>query len=140
VRAVDAAGNVDPTPASFSWAVLPPIDTSITSGPSGLTASTSATFAFSSTYMNVTYECSLDGAAFVACANPVTFAPLAQGAHSLRVRAVAMTAEIDTTPAMAAWTIDTLSPMAPVITYPADGSTIGTTTVDVTGTSEPNSA
>src|SRR5207237_3745351 len=55
-------------------------------------------------------------------------------------RSVAMTGEIDTTPAMAAWTVDTVAPMAPVITYPADGSTIGTTTVDVAGTSEPNSA
>ena len=61
----------------------------ITSGPSGLVASTSASFAFSSSESGVAgYQCSLDGGAFAACTSPKSYSGLAQGARSFQVRAV----------------------------------------------------
>ncbi|MFP2913772.1 hypothetical protein ACLESD_54085, partial [Pyxidicoccus sp. 3LFB2] len=74
VRARDPAGNVDPTPATYTWTVdTAPPDTAIVSGPAAVTASTTATFDFSSPDSPVTYECQLDGAAYVPCTDPVTF-------------------------------------------------------------------
>ena len=49
VRATDQAGNVDPTPAARSFTVdTQPPDTTISSGPSGLTNDSTPTFEFSS--------------------------------------------------------------------------------------------
>ena len=70
VRAIDAAGNVDPTPPTWSWMIeasTPPIDstppqTSITSGPSGTTTATTANFTLSSNEVGSSFECKLDKA------------------------------------------------------------------------------
>ncbi|MBL8916117.1 MAG: OmpA family protein [Archangium sp.] len=111
VRAIDAAGNVDLTPASRSWTIdtVPP-DTSITSGPSGTTASTSATFAFTSPDATATFQCSLDGAPFTACASPNNLTGLADGSHTYQVRAVDPSGNVDPTPASRTWTVDTTAP------------------------------
>jgi large repetitive protein len=73
VRAVDEAGNADPTPASHTWTEEPdtvPPETTIGSGPEATTVSTSARFTFSANEPNSRFECSLDGAAFEACTSP----------------------------------------------------------------------
>lgn len=82
-----------------------PPDTTIVSGPSGRTESTSALFEFSSSEAGVTYECNLDGAGFVPCSNPVTFAGLSAGEHTLEVRARDAAGNVDPTPARATWTV-----------------------------------
>ncbi|WP_368670353.1 Ig-like domain-containing protein [Myxococcus sp. AM011] len=106
----DAAGNASPpTQVSFIVDTVAP-DTTIVSGPSGLTTSTSATFTFNATETPVTYECSLDGAAFTACATPVTFSGLAQGNHTLAVRARDVVGNQDASPATRAWTVDSVAP------------------------------
>ena len=77
------AGNVDPTPASFSWSIdTTPPETSIDSGPPDPTNSSSATFTFSADEAGSTFECSLDGAPFGACA--AEYDDLADGGHTLR--------------------------------------------------------
>ncbi|MFP2964292.1 hypothetical protein ACLEPN_42965, partial [Myxococcus sp. 1LA] len=53
----------------------------------------------------MTYECSLDGAAYVACTDPVTFTGLAQGSHTLSVRAIDAAGNLDDTPATYTWTV-----------------------------------
>lgn len=111
VRAIDAQGNTDATPASYSWTVeAPPPDvtapeTTINSGPDLTTVNTSATFTFSSDEADATFECALDGASFAACTSPVTFAALAVGPHALQVRAVDAAGNIDATPASYTWTV-----------------------------------
>ncbi|WP_082282730.1 Ig-like domain-containing protein [Myxococcus hansupus] len=138
VRAVDAAGNVDPTPATHTWTVdTTPPSTSITTSPAAITNATSATFGFASDSSPVTYECSLDGAAFAACANPVTFSSLGQGSHTLAVRAVDAAGNVDPTPATHTWTVDTAAPDAPVITAPANGVSVPTQQPVISGTAEP---
>ena len=65
VRAVDLAGNVDPTPASFTWTVVGPPVTSFVSGPAPASTASAATFVFTSDQPGSTFECSLDGNSFV---------------------------------------------------------------------------
>ncbi|MBS1151779.1 MAG: Cable pili-associated 22 kDa adhesin protein [Myxococcaceae bacterium] len=138
VRARDAAGNRDPTPAQQTWEVLPAIDTTIVSGPPALTRLAAAPFDFSSNTANVTYECSLDGSSFATCTDPATFT-VPDGPHSLQVRAKASATSFDTSPATHRWTVDTLPPGAPLISSPTNGSTVGITPVAITGTGEPGS-
>lgn len=106
-RAADSFGNVDPTPASFTWTVVDttPPDTAIDSGPSGTVSTASATFAFSSADAGARFECALDTAAFTACTSPVTYSGLASGSHRLQVRAIDAAGNADPTPATRSWTV-----------------------------------
>ncbi|MGE0726051.1 MAG: Ig-like domain-containing protein, partial [Alphaproteobacteria bacterium] len=121
VRAVDAAGNADATPAAATWTVdtLPP-GTTILQGPAAATNQTSAVFDFGSGDAGVTYEASLDGGGYSAVPDPATFGGLAEGAHTLLVRAVDAAGNSDPTPASRIWTIDTTAPPAPAVTGFAD--------------------
>jgi hypothetical protein len=105
VRASDAAGNVDATPASQSWTVVVPPDTSISAGPSGTVTSTSASFSFTSTQNGSTFTCSLDGATFSACTSPIAYTNLSNGSHTFQVAAIYQ-GITDPTPASRTWTIN----------------------------------
>ena len=54
-----------------------------------------------------TFQCSLDGAAFAACASPLTTALLADGEHTFAVRARDAAGNVDATPATQTFEIDT---------------------------------
>jgi peptidoglycan/xylan/chitin deacetylase (PgdA/CDA1 family) len=103
---------------SFSTAAAPPPpdttppDTTIDSGPSGTVSSTSASFAFSSSEPNSTFECALDGAANSSCTSPNAYTGLASGSHAFSVRATDAAGNVDPTPATRTWTIDTTAPPA----------------------------
>ena len=132
VRATDGAGNVDATPASrnFSVEVPPPPqdttlpETTIDSGPSGITDSTSASFTFSSPESGSTFECSLDGSAFEPCSSPQSYTHLSEGSHSLEVKATDQGINTDPTPASRMWTVDTTTPETTITSGPADGATL----------------
>jgi hypothetical protein len=62
------------------------------------------TFAFSSPQANVTFECSIDGAALTACTSPLT-KKLRKGKHTFAVRAVNASGEPDASPATYAFKI-----------------------------------
>ena len=111
VRAIDEAGNVDSTPASRIFTVdTEAPDTTIHSGPSGPTASDSATFTFTSGDGTATFECSFDGSAWYACSSPQSFFLLAQGPHSFQVRGVDGLGNEDLTPATRNFQVDTVAP------------------------------
>jgi regulation of enolase protein 1 (concanavalin A-like superfamily) len=78
-------------------------DTRIHAGPRGPGKTNSATFRFSSTEENSTFECSLDGAAFSPCSSPATYTDLARGKHRFRVRATDAAGNTDPTPATRVW-------------------------------------
>jgi len=123
VRAVDGAGNVDPTPASYTWTLdTTAPTTTIMSGPSGLVNSTSAAFVFTSNEGAATFECSVDGAAFAACAATFTLTGLAQGGHTLQVRAVDAAGNRDLSPASASWSVDSIAPTVAISSPTASGS------------------
>jgi hypothetical protein len=110
VRAIDLAGNVDPTPATYAWTVLPPPDvtppqTTITGGPAANSPVTNASFTFTANEAGVSFECSLDGAAFVACASPRAYTNLSTGAHTFAVRGTDEAGNVETPPVTYAWTV-----------------------------------
>jgi hypothetical protein len=120
VRAIDAAGNVDPTPASQAWTIdTTAPDTGIQSGPSGATPSKSASFEFSSPETGAQLECRLDGAAWTACSSPTAYTSLTEGSHSFEVRALDAVGNADSTPAVRNWTVDTIAPGTAIDTGPA---------------------
>jgi hypothetical protein len=112
VRATDAAGNTDATPATRSWTVstAPPPDTTppntaIDSGPSGTVSSTSASFTFSSTEAGSTFECKLDSGAYALCTSPKNYTNLSRGSHTFNVRAKDGAGNVDPTPAARTWKV-----------------------------------
>jgi hypothetical protein len=126
VRVRDAVGNLDPSPATRTWSVdLTPPETTILTGPTGLVAQASASFTFSSNETGVTYACSFDGAAFVACDSPETAMALAQGAHTFGVRATDAAGHTDGSPASRAWTVDTIAPGITITSGPAQNGASG---------------
>lgn len=111
VRAVDAAGNADPTPAAAGFTVdssLP--DTVITSGVSGATQLTTLVYEFVGTIAGSTFECRFDGSDWTPCNSPVGYASLADGEHSFAVRAIDPLDQVDATPATRTAVVDTLAP------------------------------
>lgn len=133
VRAIDKAGNVDPTPASYTWSVdtLVP-DTTIAAYPSNPWGSTSASFTFNSSDMSATFEASLDGAAFSPATNPVSFTGLAEGSHTFQVRAVDAAGNRDSTPASYTWTVDCTGPSVSISAPSAAVTAGGSITYTVT--------
>jgi uncharacterized protein YhfF len=135
VRAIDQAGNVDPTPAAENWTVdVTPPDTSVSSGPANPTKQTSATLAFTATEAGSTFECSLDGAAFTPCSSPISYLGLAAGAHGFQVKARDAAGNIDPTPASYSWTIDLAAPDTVVSSGPASPTNQTSATFTFTAT------
>jgi hypothetical protein len=65
------------------------LDVTITGGPEGTVADTSAVFSFTANVRGATFECSLDGAAPARCTSPITYTGLADGNHTFLVNAEA---------------------------------------------------
>ena len=112
VRATDAAGNTDPTPAERTWIVDTVVpDTEITSAPPNPARSAKATITSQSSEPNSTFRCSLDGGEFKACPSDKSYASLGEGAHTFRVRAFDPAGNADPTPAEYTWTVDAFGPL-----------------------------
>jgi hypothetical protein len=128
VRAKDTAGNLDATPASFTWTVAvppppPPAEdntppqTSITGKPSTVTTATTAKFTFAANESGSSFECKLDDGTWVACKSPMTYSEIEEGEHEFRVRAVDKAENVDGTPAAYEWEVET-TPTTPPPTEP----------------------
>ena len=123
VRARDGAGNVDPTPSSQTFTVdTTAPETTISSGPAGLTNNNRPTFAFSSE-TGATFECRVDSGAFALCTSPSTTAALGDGAHTFQVRAVDLAGNKDGSPASRTFTVDATPPETTITGGPAAAST-----------------
>jgi hypothetical protein len=84
-----------------------PPESTIVSGPPGAVGGASASFAFSSSEANSTFECRLDGDAYGGCTSPMSYANLSEGSHTFEVRATDAAGNTDATPASRTWTVDT---------------------------------
>ena len=139
VRATDAAGNTDPSPASVSFTVdTTPPDTTIDSGPSGMTNDNTPSFAFSSE-QGASFECRLDSnqeTDFQPCNSPLTTSPLSDGPHAFDVRAIDNSQNHDPTPASHSFTVDTIAPDTSIDSGPPAGPTTGDNTPTFTFSSE----
>src|SRR5205085_9605791 len=68
VRATDAAGNTDASPATYTWTVdTAAPDTSITSAPTNPSNDTAPSFSFTSPESGSTFECRVDGGSWPRC-------------------------------------------------------------------------
>jgi DNA-binding beta-propeller fold protein YncE len=115
-RAGSMAGSV----SMFSVSA-PSLDTSIISGPPAATAARTATFTFDANYPS-TFECRLDNGSFASCATGVSYAGLAEGRHTLAVRAKDLLGNIDASPASRSWRVDLTAPAAASLAQPADAA------------------
>jgi hypothetical protein len=102
--ATDRAGNTSTCSAARTYVEdsrAP--QTTITSGPSGVTLEPSPTFGFASSEPGSTFECRFDSEPFATCSGPnashTPAAPLESGAHTFEVRAVDRALNIDPSPA-----------------------------------------
>jgi hypothetical protein len=132
VRATDASGNADSTPATSSWTVqaLPDTtapNTSITEGPNSLTTSPNASLSFTSSESGSTYACKLDGDSWASCTSPKDYAGLSLGDHTFAVRATDAAGNTDATPATSEWTVqvsaDTTAPDTSITAEPSSPTT-----------------
>jgi hypothetical protein len=123
VRSVDAAGNVDATPAGRTWTVdTPRPSPTITDSPARLTNRTTASFSFSASPAPDHFECRLDTPTFSACASPQLYSGLRDGSHTYAVRAVS-TGGSRGVATQYIWTIDTVAPQTTIASAPSAPST-----------------
>ncbi|WP_426753302.1 adventurous gliding motility protein AgmC [Myxococcus sp. Y35] len=135
VQARDLAGNRDPSPATYVWEVdSKRPETTIVDKPALFDRSERSQFSFGSDESDVAYQCSLDGSTFAPCDNPISFAGLAEGSHTLQVRAVDSVGNEDDSPVRYDWTVDDTPPEVPTLEFPAAGSIVETRTPQFRGT------
>jgi hypothetical protein len=116
VRATDSLGHVG-LATVYEWTIdTTPPATTITSEPTGVTSSHSATFAFASSEAPSSFACSLDGGGFGPCVSPKSYGGLADGQHAFQVRATDVVGNTDPTPAAYSWQV--VTPVVPDTTPP----------------------
>ncbi len=136
VRAIDSAGNIG-TATSVSWTVdLTGPTSTLTSIPSALTSSTSASFTFTANDTGggsvSSIECSADNATFAACNSPIALSSLTAGAHTFRVRAIDTAGNIGTE-ITHGWTIDQTAPTTTIGSGPATLTRLSTANFTFSG-------
>ncbi|RUO92357.1 hypothetical protein D7Y11_15045 [Corallococcus sp. AB018] len=141
VRSKDLLGLLtDPTPATYSWTIdLTPPKTTFTSTPPAFTNALISTFAFKSSEPNSTFTCALDSGLALPCASPYLTLLLADGPHTLAVRARDAAGNQETEATTYSWTVDTVAPAIPRVTSVTPGATVAVSPSEVSGRGEPGS-
>jgi hypothetical protein len=137
-----------PTPEASPPADTTAPQTTIGNGPAAVTTATTASFSFSSSEANSSFECKLDTGSWRACASPKAYSGLATGVHQFSVRAIDSAKNVDTTPATQGWTVIAIDPEPPADTTPPEtsisdgpGATTTSTSASLTfSSSESNSS
>jgi hypothetical protein len=116
VKASDQAGN-KALVVTDSWIVSTgkPGVPSLSGQPSASTTARDAVIAFTGA-SGAVFRCSVDGGSYADCASPVSLTGLGDGAHSLAVKQVDA-AGTQSDAATAAWTVDTVAPISPSISF-----------------------
>lgn len=115
----DMVTAVDPAPGGPP----PAPDTTITAGPPPVTALHDASFTFTSTQPESSFECRLDSAPLAACSSPVVHTSLAEGNHTFEVRAVSPQSGPDPSPASRSWSVDSIAPVIASVSHTTASST-----------------
>ncbi len=137
VRATDAAGNTDSTPASRSFTVdTTEPTTTITAEPEPSILGAAADVEMTADEPVARFECALDGAAFATCSSPHSFTGMALGDHELRVRAVDLVGNVESSPQVVYVTRE--APQPPEPEPPADDPGAGDETPGPDDPSDPS--
>ncbi len=115
---------------------ITPPDTNIVSTPQDPTSSTLATFEFISTENDSTFKCKLDTGHWYSCTSPEILTGLAEGSHVFKVYAIDSAGNIDSTPAVYTWTIDTTPPDTSITSFPQNPTCYTYATFTFTSTEE----
>jgi len=131
VRATDAAGNTDDSPATYTWGISATLPlTTIETKPTNPSKNTTGDFTFTNTISAVTYECKLDSGAWASCGASYTTPTLADGSHTLSVRASESITDagviVEDPPVTYTWIIDTVAPDTTIATQPSNPSSSAT--------------
>ncbi len=114
---------VDPTPVVVEFTVdTTAPQTEIEAAPSGTIDVAEATLKFSAEEATTTFECRLDSAdpaAWKPCSSPATFSGLGDGPHKIEVRSIDAADNVDPTPSVVAFAVDTTPPETTVDTAPS---------------------
>jgi hypothetical protein len=121
VKATDVDSNTDPTRACRTWTIdnVAP-DTTIVIKPDDPSASPVAQFTFTSSQSGSTFECQIDGGAWLGCGSPKAYT-LGSGQHTFNVRATDPAGNLDASPASYTWTITPVSDCEDADVTAADG-------------------
>ncbi len=124
IDVIDQAGNASSQVTSTTDGSSVTFDktdpnTTIDSGPVSPSNSTTAAFTFSANEVGSTFECKIDGGSFTSCASPKSYSSLSEGSHSFQVRAIDPAGNVDGSPSVTGWDIDTTSPNTTIDSAPA---------------------
>lgn len=114
-------GNLHPAPSSGRVILLgdgTPPQTDIIGMPQSPASSTSASFQAASNEVGSSFQCDLDSSGWIDCLSRIELANLAEGGHTLAVRARDSSGNIDPVPAVYYWIVDTASPRADLASAP----------------------
>lgn len=103
-----------------------PPDTMITVTPLYVEGSNQAIFTFGASGGGESFECRLDGGAWVPCEPPLIYSDLSDGSHTFEVRAIDDKGNADPEPAGFFWEIDTVPPETAIESYPSSPTTSAT--------------
>jgi hypothetical protein len=134
VRAVDAVGNKDSSHAIFIWTIdTTPPDTNFALAPDPMSRDRHPSFAFQASEPDSTFQCVLDSVPLAHCAD---FPPLRDGPHSFEVQARDVAGNVDTSPAIHTWLLDSKAPATPILQEPAPGQKLFTSSPRFSGTAD----
>jgi Tol biopolymer transport system component len=97
------------TSASWQADSTPPL-TTISAGPSGPVNADRPTFQFASSELGSTHQCRIDNGSFASCTSPFQPASLPEGEHTFTVRATDPAGNVDPTPPVRTFVVDTTPP------------------------------
>lgn len=105
-------------PLALSAPTDQPQPPTIDSKPQSLSTDRSPSFAFSDSDLTVvSFECQLDGLAFVPCTSPQSYSNLVDGSHTFEVKALDAALNASDTTSYT-WTVDGTPPPAPAVSGP----------------------
>lgn len=128
----DWAGNSVETPRHTVTVDLTAPGPPSLGGPAARTGSNSAQITFTHAEGGLTFLCRLDAGAEEACTSPKGYTGLADGAHSVAVRARDAAGNLGA-PATRNWVVDTTPPSVAIVS-PAQGSLTSSTAPTISGT------
>ncbi|HEU4906463.1 MAG TPA: hypothetical protein VFT19_10175, partial [Solirubrobacterales bacterium] len=132
----DAAGNRDAATRTIERDTTTP-DTQIDQQPAALDNEATATFAFSGSDSGgsgvASFQCKLDSGSFEPCNSGIELIGLGEGSHKFEVRAIDNAGNVDGSPALHEWTVDTTSPTTQITREPPSLADVDTAVFEFSG-------